>query len=75
MGRPRHPVKELEAVLREAESRGWRVTKGKLYFKLLCPCAKKHIKTVHLTPSSSKYEINLRNFLSHYTCWEQEGKQ
>ena len=25
--RPRHPVKELEALLREVEKRGWRVDK------------------------------------------------
>lgn len=69
-GRPRHPVKELEAVLNEAENNNWRVTKGKAgYFKLWCPCPGKHRKTVHLTPSDPRYERNLRAWLNRLPCW------
>lgn len=39
MGRPKHPRKELEAVLKEAEGKGWRVVKGSKYFKMYRPCA------------------------------------
>lgn len=68
--RPRHPVKELEAVLSEAESKDWRVTKGKTgYFKLWCPCAAKHRRSVHLTPSDPNYERNLRAWLNRLPCW------
>jgi hypothetical protein len=75
VSRPRHPVKELEAVLREAEGKRWRVTKRNRYFILWCPCPQKHMKTVHLSPSSPRYEINLRSKLSSRTCWDQEVGQ
>jgi len=67
--RPRHQVASLEAVLREAEHKGWTVTKGSKYFKMYCPCSNKHFKTVHLTPSSPSYEKNLRGRLQRATCW------
>jgi hypothetical protein len=74
--RPRHPVKELESVLQEAEARGWRVTKKpKGYFKLWCPCEAKHRKTVHLTPSDPNYERNLRAWLRRQPCWTQEAQR
>lgn len=79
MSRPRHPNKELEAVLREAESRPkpWRVSKGKKYFKLWCACEAKHRRTVHLTPSDPHYERNLRQWLERQPCWnaKEEGEQ
>ena len=70
--RPRHTRPELEAVLREAEAQGWRVQKGKKYFKMYCPCADEHLKTVKLTPSSPGYERNLRGQLKRATCWKEE---
>jgi|SRR6185437_13508569 hypothetical protein len=73
--RPRHPVKELEAVLDEAESKNWRVTKGKRYFKLWCPGECKCWKTVHLSPSGARYELNLRHKLSRDTCWDKKDDQ
>jgi hypothetical protein len=69
MPRPRHPIKELEAILRQAERRGWRVEKGKKYFKLWCPCGD-HRKAVHLTPSDPDYAKNLLGFLRR-SCWEE----
>jgi hypothetical protein len=72
-GRPRHPVKELEALLAEAEKKKWRVVRGKGYFKLYCSCPDRHWKTVHLTPSSANYERNCRAQLSRATCWDDEG--
>jgi hypothetical protein len=70
VSRPRHPVKELEALLQEAESQGWRAERGKGYYKLLCPNPCKCWKTVHLTPSGARYEENLRHKLARDTCWE-----
>jgi len=67
--RPRHQDKDLEAVLRDAEVRDWQVTKDKKYFKLWCPCPGQHRKTVHLTPSGSRYEMNLRKWLERQPCW------
>jgi hypothetical protein len=75
VSRPRHPVKELEAVLREAEDKSWRVTKGKKYFKMKCPCAGKHMRTVHLSPSDPNYERNLRAWLGRQPCWTGEAEQ
>lgn len=69
-GRPRHPRKELEALLREAEAKGWRVVKPGKYFKMYCPCIDKHLETVHLTPSDPNYERNLRGLLGRETCWK-----
>ncbi|SNQ46652.1 conserved hypothetical protein [Frankia canadensis] len=71
MPRPRHPIKELECLLREAERQGWIVEKGRKYFKIYCPCGA-HKHTVHLTPSSSGYERNLRGHLRRQTCREED---
>ena len=69
MVRKRHPRKELEAVIAEAEERGWRVQWKTGYFKLLCSCPERHYKTVHLTPSDSNYEKNLQAWLRRTGCW------
>jgi len=71
MGRPKHPRKELEALLKEAEAQDWRVVKGgDQQFKLYCPCPDRHIATVRATPSGSRYERNKRRVLRRDTCWE-----
>lgn len=71
MGRSRHPDKDLEALLKEAESKGWQVTKSKRYYKIRCKCGSPtHKRTVHLTPSDPNYERNLRGWLKRTGCWE-----
>jgi hypothetical protein len=72
MIRPKHQVKELEAILSEAEKKRWRVEKGKKYFKMKCPNECKCWKTVKLTPSDPNYEKNLRGQLQRATCWDSE---
>lgn len=69
MPRPRHPNKNLEALLKEAERRVWGVLKGGRYFKIRCPCGE-HQRTVHITPSDPNYERNLRGWLKRTGCWE-----
>jgi hypothetical protein len=59
-------------VLREAEDKGWRVVRGSRYYKMYCPCAEKHKKTVHISPSGGSYERNLRGLLARATCWSSE---
>lgn len=69
--RPRHPKKDLEEVFAQAEGQEWRVERGKKYYKLLCPCADKHLKTVKLTPSDPNYRTNLLKWLVRETCWKE----
>lgn len=69
MPRPRHPRKELEAILRQAEEKGWRVEKGKGYYKMKCPCPLKHLKSCRLTPSNANYARRLLEELGRM-CWE-----
>jgi hypothetical protein len=71
--RLKHPRKDLERVLREAEAQPvpWRVTRGQGYFIMWCGCPDKHKKTVRLTPSDPNYERNLRGWLRRSTCWEE----
>ncbi|GAA1771606.1 hypothetical protein GCM10009834_32300 [Streptomonospora arabica] len=69
MGRRRHPDREFEALLRDAENKGWRVVDGK-YFKLYCPCPRKCKKTIRLTPSDPNYLRNAKGQLRRATCWE-----
>jgi hypothetical protein len=71
MPRQRHPNKELERLLRRGEDQKWRVERGRKYFVMYCPCKEKHYKTVHLTPSDSHYERNLRSRLRSTTCWKE----
>lgn len=72
VARPRHPRKEIEAVLSVAEAQRWTVIKARKYFKMRCPCADKHAKTVHLSPSDPKYLQNLVGQLKRATCWREE---
>jgi hypothetical protein len=69
--RPRHPIKELEDVLAEAEHKGWNVDKGKKYYTMKCPCGL-HMKTVKCTPSGNNYKRNLLGQLRRATCWDKE---
>jgi len=70
MARPKHPIKELEALLKEATKQGWRVEGGgNRYFKIKCPCPDKHMRMVHLSPSNPNYLRNTENWLTKRTCW------
>jgi hypothetical protein len=68
MSRPRHPDKELEAIIREAEDGGWLADRPSAYFRLLCPCGQ-HQRRVHITPSNPRYGLNLRMWLKRQPCW------
>ncbi len=71
--RPKHQRKDLEKVLQQAEARRWRVEKsGGGYFKLLCPCADKHMCWVALTPSNPNYAKDKLAWLKRQNCWTQE---
>jgi hypothetical protein len=73
--RAKHPNKDLERLLRDAETQTdgpWRVERDKGYYKMWCPCPQKHKKTVKLTPSDPHYEQNLRGWLRRSTCWKEE---
>jgi hypothetical protein len=74
MSRPRHQAKELEAILQEAERRGWRIDKGSGYFRMRCPCGS-HQRWVHLTPSSPNYGLNLLKWLERRPCWREMSDQ
>lgn len=73
MARPKHPDRELEAILREAEGREWRVEKPSTYFRLRCPCPGRHQRWVHLTPSDPNYGKNLRHWLGRLDCWREQA--
>lgn len=73
MPRPRHSDPELEDLLRSLERQGWRVEKGKKYFKAWCgPPHARCFKTVKLTPSNPYYTKNLRGWFKRSGCWEEE---
>lgn len=75
MPRRKHPIKELEAVLQDAESKDWDVAAGRKYFKMKCPCPDEHLKIVHISPSGGYYLNHLLQKLRRDTCWEGgEGK-
>lgn len=65
---------KLKELLDDAERQGWTVVPTKRYPKMLCPCPEKHIKlSVHLTPSTPTYWLNLRKELARKTCWKEEA--
>jgi hypothetical protein len=71
--RPKHPNKDLEALLRYAEAQKWRADKPGAYFRLLCPkTCKQHQRRIHLTPSDPNYELNARKWLERQPCWKKE---
>ncbi len=67
MTRPKHPIKDLEALLKEAERKGWQVKKT-VYYRLRCPCGK-HQTWIHLTPSNPRYVQEKRQKLQRTGCW------
>jgi hypothetical protein len=68
----RHPDKALRAVLEAAGRQGWRIKKTpRGYFKIYCPCAEKHFKTVHISPNQA-YLRNLVSWLRRETCWKED---
>lgn len=69
--RPKHPDKDLEAIIRSLEDQDWKVNKDKKYYKALCPCSEKHYKTIHNTPQKT-YIDKLRTRLRNHTCWEEK---
>jgi hypothetical protein len=73
MARPKHTDKDIENLLKQSEKREWRITGGgRRYFKMKCPCADKHLKMVHCSPSNPNYLRNLTNWLDKRTCWDKE---
>ena len=64
---------QLEAILNEADKKGWRARKDGQYWNLYCPCGE-HKKTVRLTPGKY-YWKKLRTFLSNHTCWDNEPEE
>jgi len=79
--RPRHPDKDLEAILCSLERQDWRVIKKGKYYKCYCPPPHAQcIKTVKLTPSDPNYAKNLRGWLKRAGrepgketgCWEEK---
>lgn len=72
MSRPKHQDQDIEAVLREAEARHWRVERKKGYYKAKCPCSKKHANwSIKLTPSNPNYAKNLAAWFQRQSCWEE----
>jgi hypothetical protein len=68
----RHPKKELEAVLREFDKLGWRVEDPPKYYTVKCPCPKKHLRHVHLTPSNPNYANEVIAWLKRCDCSGKE---
>lgn len=66
--------RELRELRKEAERRGWRVFRGKGYWKMYCPCPRRCKKTMALTPSGANYVRNLIGQLNRGTCWK-DGEQ
>lgn len=64
----RHPRKELQDLLIEADKHGWRIERKKKYYRIKCPCGSCQ-ESVHLTPSDPNYGKNKLNKMSHCERW------
>ncbi|MXW61269.1 MAG: hypothetical protein F4Y27_01370 [Acidimicrobiaceae bacterium] len=71
--RSRHPAKDFEALLRAAEKQGWRVKRGKGYFRALCSESCECSLSIVLTPSSSRTLVNTRKRFERCSGWRGEG--
>lgn len=69
---PKHPKKELEALLGEFHEASWRVERASKYYKVYCPCGE-HKRTVHVSPSNPKYAQNVIKWLYRQECYPWEG--
>lgn len=68
-GRRRHPDRDIETELREAEAHGWIVLPGRTYWKAKCPCGNHAKWSIHLTPSDRNSVKNLRAWFRRQPCW------
>ena len=73
MGRywKKHPQKDLEELLEKFDAAGWRIIDPPKYYKVYCPCAMKHKRTVHLTPSNPNYALDTRKWLERQPCYKE----
>lgn len=69
--RHRHPKKEWEALLSEAEARGHTVTRGQRYFRIWCRCGD-DMESIPLTPSNRRTLRNKTANLRRWSCWDDE---
>lgn len=69
---PKHPMKDIQAVLEEFASLGWRIERGRKYYSVKCPCGE-HKRWVHATPSDRNYVVNLRSWLLRQPCTTSVG--
>jgi hypothetical protein len=67
--RRRHPDKDIEKVLREAEAHRWKVIPGKTYWKAKCPCGQHANWSIKLTPSGANYVKDLSKWFGRQSCW------
>jgi len=68
---PRHPKKDIEAVLIEFDLAGWTIDRSG-YYRAKCSCGL-HQKRIALTPSGSNYAKNLRQWLYRQPCYDKEA--
>ena len=72
MTRHKHPRKEIEALLAEAEAHGMRVAMSSRSgaFKVRCSCPEGHYMVIHRTPGPTLGRRKA-NELRKWTCWEE----
>lgn len=70
---PKHPKKDLEALLGEFHEAKWIVKKSKTYYKVLCPCGD-HKRSIHLSPSNPNYARDAIKWLYRQECYPWEGQ-
>ena len=71
----KHQKKDMEAVLQEFHEAGWRIEDPPTYYQVKCPCAGKHKRSVHLTPSNPNYAKDTRRWLYRQPCYQRGGRK
>ena len=62
---PKHPKKDLQALLLRFHRLKWRVEfrSGGNYYKVKCGCPGRHYRNIHKSPSGANYALDVRKWL------------
>jgi hypothetical protein len=68
----RYAVDRVTGVADWPTARRRSLTERPGYFKIYCPCADKHFKTIHITPNKA-FLRDLVKWLNRETCWREDA--
>lgn len=71
---PKHPDKDLQAVLVVFNENEWEIIRGNGYYKMRCPCGA-HKLTLHLSPSNPNHGKEKIQQMKRTDCYRESQQK